>query len=145
MKRRVVLCCAGFLLLWMACGGRDERLVVVRDAWVREPPGGHPIAAAYMTIVNNSGAAMVLVGAHSPVVERIEIHTMTHEDGTMRMRQVERVPLPAGGQVVLESGGLHLMLMGPSNPPRAGDSVDLTLRFADGSARTVSASVRKDL
>ena len=144
MKRRVVLCCAGFLLLWMACGGRDERSVVVRDAWVREPPGGHPIAAAYMTIVNNSDAAMVLVGAQSPVVERIEIHTMTHEDGTMRMRQVERVPLPAGGQVVLESGGLHLMLMGLSKPPRAGDSVDLTLRFADGSARTVSASVRKD-
>ncbi|MEE2728237.1 MAG: copper chaperone PCu(A)C [Candidatus Latescibacterota bacterium] len=145
MKRRVALCCAGFLLLWMACGGRDESSVVVRDAWVREPPGGHPIAAAYMTIVNNSDAAMVLVGAQSPVVERVEIHTMTHEDGTMRMRQVERVPLPAGGQVVLESGGLHLMLMGLSNPPRAGDSVDLTLRFADGSARTVSASVRKDL
>jgi copper(I)-binding protein len=98
-----------------------------------------------MTIVNNSDAAMVLVGARSPVVERIEIHTMTHEDGTMRMRQVEQVPLPAGGQVVFESGGLHLMLMGLSNPPRAGDSVDLTLRFADGSARTVSASVRKDL
>ena len=145
MKCRVVLCCAGFLLLWMACGGRDESSVVVRDAWVREPPGGHPIAAAYMTIVNNSDAAMVLVGAQSPVVERVEIHTMTHEDGTMRMRQVERVPLPAGGQVVLESGGLHLMLMGLSNPPRSGDSVDLTLRFADGSARTVSASVRKDL
>jgi len=86
VKRRVVMCCAGFLLLWMACGGRDESSVVVRDAWVREPPGGHPIAAAYMTIINNSDAAMVLVGARSPVVERIEIHTMTHEDGTMRMR-----------------------------------------------------------
>ena len=77
--------------------------------------------------------------------ERVEIHSMTHEDGQMRMRQVEQVPLPAGGWVVLESGGLHLMLMGLSNSPRTGDSIDLTLHFADGSVRAVSAPVRKDL
>ena len=140
-----MLCCAGLALLWIACESRDESSVVVRDAWVREPPRGHPIAAAYMTIVNNSDAATALVSAESSVVERIEIHSMTHEDGKMRMRQVEQVPLPAGGQVVLESGGLHLMLMGLSNSPRTGDSIDLTLRFADGSVRAVSASVRKDL
>ena len=140
-----MLCCAGLALLWIACESRDESLVVVRDAWVREPPGGHPIAAAYMTIVNNSDAATALVSAESSTVERIEIHSMTHEDGKMRMRQVEQVPLPAGGWVVLESGGLHLMLMGLSNSPRTGDSIDLTLRFADGSVRAVSASVRKEL
>ena len=140
-----MLCCAGLALLWIACESRDESSVVVRDAWVREPPRGHPIAAAYMTIVNNSDAATALVSAESSVVERIEIHSMTHEDGKMRMRQVEQVPLPAGGQVVLESGGLHLMLMGLSNSPRTGDSIDLTLRFADGSVRAVSASVRKEL
>ena len=140
-----MLCCAGLALLWIACESRDESSVVVRDAWVREPPGGHPIAAAYMTIVNNSDAATALVSAESSTVERIEIHSMTHEDGKMRMRQVEQVPLPAGGWVVLESGGLHLMLMGLSNSPRTGDSIDLTLRFADGSVRAVSAPVRKDL
>ena len=140
-----MLCCAGLALLWIACESRNESSVVVSDAWVREPPGGHPIAAAYMTIVNNSDAATALVSAESSTVERIEIHSMTHEDGKMRMRQVEQVPLPAGGWVVLESGGLHLMLMGLSNSPRTGDSIDLTLRFADGSVRAVSASVRKEL
>ena len=140
-----MLCCAGLALLWIACESSDESLVVVRDAWVREPPGGHPIAAAYMVIVNNSDAATALVSAQSSVVERVEIHSMTHEDGQMRMRQVEQVLLPAGGRVVLESGGLHLMLIGLSNLPRAGDSIDLTLHFADGYVRAVSAPVRKDL
>ena len=140
-----MLCCAGLALLLIGCEGSNESSVVVRDAWVREPPGGHPIAAAYMIIVNNSDAETALVSAEASAVERIEIHSMMHEDGKMRMRQVEQVSLPAGGQVVLESGGLHLMLMGLSNPPRAGDSIDLTLRFADGSVRGVSASVRKDL
>ena len=93
-----MLCCAGLALLWIACESRDESLVVVRDAWVREPPGGHPIAAAYMVIVNNSDAATALVSAQSSVVERVEIHSMTHEDGQMRMRQVEQVLLPAGGR-----------------------------------------------
>ena len=140
-----MLCCAGLALLLIGCEGSNESSVVVRDAWVREPPGGHPIAAAYMIIVNNSDAETALVSAEASAVERIEIHSMMHEDGKMRMRQVEQVALPAGGRVVLESGGLHLMLMGLSNPPRAGGSIDLTLRFADGSVRAVSASVRKDL
>lgn len=143
MGRSRLLCCALTWLVWASCTGRDDAAVTVRDAWVREPPGGHPIAAAYMVLENGTDQAVALVGAQSPGVERVEIHTMSHENGTMRMRQVEQVPVPARGRAALQSGGLHLMLIGMEKAPRQGDEVELTLRFGDGSERRVSAAVRR--
>ena len=140
---RKLLCCALTWLMWASCTGRDGAPVTVRDAWVREPPGGHPIAAAYMVLENASDQAVALVGAQSPVVERVEIHATSHENGTMRMRQVEQVSVPARGSIALQSGGLHLMLIGMEKAPRQGDQVALTLRFGDGSERSVSAAVRR--
>ena len=35
----------------------------------------------------------------------------------MRMRQVEAIDIPAGGEVVLEPGGLHMMFINIAAPP----------------------------
>ncbi len=145
MKGGKVLWSGFVCLLWVACSGPNSASVAVRDAWVREPPGGHPIAAAYMTLTNESDRASALVGAEASAAERVEMHSMTHEGGTMRMRQIERIELPVGQDVQLQSGGLHLMLMGMDDPPRAGDQVELTLRFADGTEQTLRAPVRRGL
>jgi copper(I)-binding protein len=51
------------------------------------------------------------------------------EGDTMRMREVDAIDLPAGREVRLEPGGLHLMLMGLKAPLKAGDKLSLTLRF----------------
>jgi copper(I)-binding protein len=56
------------------------------------------------------GGDFRLVGARSPVAGRIEIHTMAMEDGTMRMRKVDEILVPAGETVQLERGGDHLMM-----------------------------------
>lgn len=141
--RSKLLCSALTWLMWTSCTGRDGAPVTVRDAWVREPPGGHPIAAAYMVLENASDQAVALVDAQSPVAERVEIHTMSHENGTMSMRQVEQVLVPARGSAALQSGGLHLMLIGMEKAPRHGDQVELTLRFGDGTERSVQAAVRR--
>ncbi len=130
-------------LLLGACTEPENSALVVREAWVREPPGGHPIAAAYMRIENSSNEPIVLVGADCAVAKRVEIHLMQHKDGKMSMRQVEQVPVPANGSVVLQPGGLHLMLMGMQEAPKAGQEVELTLHFADGGQKTVQAMVRR--
>jgi hypothetical protein len=131
-----------FLLL-AACSEEQTSSLVVSEAWVREPPGGHPIAAAYMVLDNPTDEALVLVGAESPVVERIEIHLMSHKDGKMSMRQIENLHIPAKGNLVLQPSGLHLMLIGMEQAPKAGESVELTLHFADGQNKKVQAAVRR--
>jgi copper(I)-binding protein len=49
------------------------------------------------------------------------------EDGVMKMRAVDALPLPAGQAVALKPGSYHVMLMGLKQPIKAGETVPLTL------------------
>jgi hypothetical protein len=57
------------------------------------------------------------------------------------MQQVDAVDVPAGGEAVLEPGGYHVMLIGVTEELAEGDTVDLTLEFAESGEQTVSAEV----
>lgn len=60
----------------------------------------------------------------------------------MTMRPVEEIPIPAGGEQVLQPGGYHLMLMEPRQSLAVGDKVELTLRFRSGRSVTIEVPVR---
>lgn len=62
--------------------------------------------------------------------------------GMMRMQEVPSIAVPAGATVVLEPGGLHLMLIGLAAPLTAGESFDATLEFASGEKLVVPVEVR---
>lgn len=64
------------------------------------------------------------------------------EMGAMTMREVSFVEVPAGGEVVLEPGGYHLMLIGLAAPLVAGDTFDIALELEVAGTRTVTAEVR---
>jgi len=132
-----------FLGACAAAENSANSAIVVREAWVREPPGDHPITAAYMLIENSSSEPVVLTGVDCAVAERVEIHLMQLKDGKMSMRQVDELPVPAGGSALLKPGGLHLMLMGMQEAPKAGQELELRLHFADGGQKTVLAMVRR--
>jgi copper(I)-binding protein len=83
------------------------------------------------------------VGARSDAAATVELHTHINDDGVMRMRQVEDIAIPAGGETVLQPGGLHLMLIGLHQPLQPGDSLTLELEFDDGSTRSLTVPVRK--
>jgi hypothetical protein len=65
------------------------------------------------------------------------------EDGMARMLPQESMPIPAGGELVLKPGDYHLMLMRPKSALKAGDEVELSLGFDDGSTMAVTLPVRK--
>lgn len=62
--------------------------------------------------------------------------------GMMSMRQVASIEVPAGGEVVLEPGGYHVMLIGLSAPLVVGESFPLALEFEKAGTITVTAEVR---
>jgi len=121
--------------------------VEVSGARVRAQPTGAPNSAAFVTL-KNPGAAAALVGAEAtlagaPVAGAVELHTHSAgADGAMQMRKVDRVDLPAGGEVVLQPGGLHIMLIGLKAGLTEGATVDLTLLFDDGSRKALSVPVQ---
>src|SRR5690606_19569956 len=101
---------------------------------------GHPSAratapsartgAGYMTLTNIGTEADRLLAAEGEIAERIEIHETVVTDGVARMQeQTEGLALEPGTTVVLEPGGLHLMMLGLTGPLNEGDDVPVTLTF----------------
>lgn len=102
-----------------------------------------PVAGAYLTIMNHGADDDRLISATAPVSNEVQIHTMDHKDGVMTMRQLpDGLPIPAGETVVLEPGGLHLMLMGLTGALEKGQSVTIELVFERAGAVPVTFDIR---
>ena len=107
--------------------------VKVFHPWARATAPGATTGAGYMKIINQSAQPLRLIGVSSPVAAAVEIHNMSMDGGVMRMRPiVGGLVVPAGGQVQLRPGGLHLMLIGLKKPLVEEDFVPLTLSFDGG-------------
>ena len=116
--------------------------VTVENAYVRHMPPGQKVTGAFMTLKNGSDQDRAAVSASSDVAETVELHTHLHEDGVMKMRQVEKIEVPAGSATVLEPGGYHVMLIGLKQSLEMGQMVGITLNFDDGSTVAVEAEVK---
>jgi hypothetical protein len=102
--------------------------LAVQQPWTRAAGQG-ATAAGFMAISNRGAAADRLLSASSPAARAMELHTMVRDGEVMRMRPVEAIEVGAGQTVTLRPGGLHLMLIGLSQPLRQGETVPVTLRF----------------
>jgi copper(I)-binding protein len=128
---------AGLALAFAGLAVAEERVGEVRviAAWARATPG--PTAAAYLELRNEAGAADRLVGASSPLAERIEFHEHRSSGGVMSMAAVPEIALPPGETVRLSPGGTHLMLFRIARPLRPGDTFPLTLTFERAGSITI--------
>jgi periplasmic copper chaperone A len=113
----------------------------IENAWARAAGAGTN-SAVYLTIRNRGTGEEVLIGAQSDVAAAVEVHRTTMEGGVMRMQLAGNVSLPAGGTVVLEPGGLHVMLMGLHRPLSPGATMKVTLLFERAGSVEVQVPVR---
>lgn len=135
--RRWVLVGAILLATVTACSAGDDPIEVV-DARLGEPAG--PNAALYFT-ASGGDEPDRLLGARAAVAAEVQIHeTTTGEDGTMTMRPVDGLDLPADGDLVLEPGGYHLMLVDVERV-EAGDEIEVTLIWENSGEWTIPVDV----
>lgn len=120
-----------------AGGTAAKPQLAVTGAYVPQPPL-QDMAAGYFTVTNTGGAADKLVGVSSDAATDVSMHITTASD---QMEQVTSWTIPAGGKLVLSTGGNHLMLMGLERKLTAGQKVTFTLRFASSAPITVTASI----
>ncbi len=123
--------------------GAQAASITVQDPWVREPMGNRKDTGVFAVVENKGPTNRALVSASSDAAEKVELHEMKMDNAMMRMSPVPRIDIPAGGKVELKPGGLHVMLFGLKGPTQAGDTINLTLTFDDGSKVAVKATVRK--
>lgn len=110
------------------------------DSIVRAPIPGVPNTAAFMIIHNAGTTPVKLIKAETPIAKRVELHTHRHENGMMKMRQVEAIEIPAMGKQFLKPGGFHIMLFGVNKLP-LDETVPLTLTFSNGQSLVIQAKV----
>jgi copper(I)-binding protein len=122
---------AGLLWLVQTSGTQAAELQLVQGE-IRLPMPGRTVTAGYVSLQNQSPEMQELVAASSPVFERIELHTHIEQDGMMRMVEVESIELEPGATLLMQPGGLHLMLFEPLHSLALGEMVPIQLRFTSG-------------
>lgn len=109
----------------------------VSDVWAKE--SSLELSAAFATIANAGEQDDTLVAVEVDGVPEVQLHEVV--DGVMR--EVEGgFPVPAGGELVMEPGGNHIMLMGLTEKIPVGSTLTLDMQFASGAEMSVEAPVR---
>lgn len=117
--------------------------LAVSQPWVKAAPSG--MTGGFGVIKNTSDADITVTGASTPAARMVELHeTVAGSTGAMQMQEKEGgFVIPAGGELTLEPGANHLMLMGLAEPITAGTELTFTLALAGGGTFEFTA-VAKD-
>lgn len=129
-------------LVLSACGGSG--VIEVTDAWAATTPPGVDTAAIYLTISNGTGADDRIVGFSSERCETAELHaSLLGDDQVMRMRPAtpEALTVPAGGELAMRPGSLHVMCIRPTSDFVEGDSLALELTMESGMVLSGTAAI----
>ena len=97
-------------------------------------------SGAYGEIQSNTNDR--LIQASSSVAAVVELHEHITDNGIMRMRKVEGgLALEANQSMIMKPGGYHIMLISLHKPLKAGDTMDLSLKFGSGKLIELSIPV----
>ena len=119
----------------------DPGGIVIEDPWIKATD--EMMTGAFGTLRNDTERDVHVVSATSPLTDRVEIHEVLSQGTTPVMSEMpDGFLIPAGGTYVLERGGAHVMLMMLSAPIEAGEDVEITLHFEDGTSLTWQAPAR---
>jgi copper(I)-binding protein len=113
--------------------------IVIESPWARESVTR--TGAVYLTVRNGGDQGDRLTGVSAEVADKAMLHSSVMQDGVMRMSPVDAVEIPAGGEAVLEPGGLHVMLIGLKAPLEEGKSFALTLEFENAGEVQVMTTI----
>jgi copper(I)-binding protein len=114
----------------------DEPIIKVEGAWMRAVPPSTSDTAIYFTIINSGKDKLALKGATTSFADSVEpmITTKSGQGASQRlgMEAVDSLEIPAGGKLVLEPGGNHLMVMGLKKHPLEGEKVNIAIKLEPG-------------
>lgn len=121
----------------------DHASLELDDLRIRAVHGSVKVTAGFVTIRNNGSDDDRLISISTEFAGKNELHTMAVENGVMKMRALkDGIEIPAGGEVMLKPGGLHMMFMKLSDMPKMGETRMITFVFEKAGTITLSADVK---
>lgn len=124
-------------------GAASESGVTVVDPWVKAADG--EMTGMFGTIVNETDTDLTIVSIEVPGAGTVQMHeTVVEADGSSSMKEVQGgFTVPAGGELRLEPGADHIMLMQLEGPIEPGEEVTATVTFDSGEQLTVVAEAKE--
>ncbi|WP_033375841.1 copper chaperone PCu(A)C [Porphyrobacter sp. AAP82] len=116
-------------------------LAVSNARLVLAPVAGNP-AAVYFDLSYSGAPGLSLTGVAVEGAGMTMMHDYAEGAGKMQMVMMDEVPLAEGAPVSFAPGGLHVMVMKPSDRLKPGTAAKLTLTLSDETTVTVDAPVR---
>jgi copper(I)-binding protein len=98
----------------------------------------------YLVLRNASNQPDKLLSAYMEIARKVELHAHGEGGDISTMRRVNSIAIPAGGEVRLEPGGPHFMLMGLKQPLEEGQHFPIVLQFERAGKITVDMFVQKN-
>jgi copper(I)-binding protein len=120
---------------------KQEPLQVV-SATARPSLEGSYNSAAYLTIHNNTDSDITLIDAKAPsVANNVELHTIATDNGVKKMVKVNNLVIPQQGNLVMQPGGIHIMLMNLKDKLNSGERFNMTIKSKEYGYMKVSVCV----
>lgn len=102
-----------FLISCTSDNKKNSENIIIKEARLREVPGGSDITAGYMRIENNTKFDDRLIKVSCDFTQDVQIHQTYIDDREIsRMKMVNTLDISSGKILELKPGGYHLMLMG---------------------------------
>jgi copper(I)-binding protein len=142
--KKTVLLAAVLLLTATVSDARDYKVgsLEIQRPWTRATPQGARVAAGYLTIVNRGGTSERLLGGSFAGATSVEVHSMSMENGVMRMRPLAGgLEVKPGETVELKPNSFHLMFLGLKQRLQPGQAVRATLSFEHAGSAEVEFAV----
>ncbi|HEV2678489.1 MAG TPA: copper chaperone PCu(A)C [Aliidongia sp.] len=124
------------LLLWASSAIAATDPISIDGAWARRSTRAH-VVFVYMTISLAKGAEDVLIGASSPLADKVELLGLLPKRRGESLEPVLALELETHTPTVFQPGEAHLVLRGVKQKLKSGDSFPMTLRFANAGSRDV--------
>lgn len=94
------------------------------------PPASAKAAGGHMGIRNDGDAPDRLIGVEMDAANHVMLHTTEiGSDGVARMIHLDLIEIPPGETVLLQPGGMHVMMMGLRRALDVGELIPATLVF----------------
>lgn len=117
--------------------------IMAHHAYARATPPTAVTSAVFGEFMNRGDKERYIVSATTDAAGKVELHDVIKEGEVMKMRQVDRITIPAKGKVELKPGSLHIMLFELKAPLAEDQEIDVQLTFANGEKHTFTAPVKK--
>ena len=106
-------------------GGKQLEFI---DGVILTGPPSVKVNAGYGIFKNNTDEEINLIRLTSPVFDEIQLHDMQYDsNGTAKMIRINEFIIPANGQINLEKGGKHFMLIERRRELKSGQIIKMVV------------------